>query len=106
MSVLITAATSAQAYKLKSALNTTEKVLLGDYLDLPEVMLKSGAMIKTPDPAVASFAHQMLTLCMDNQVTQIYLLRHTELELLTEAKTLFAEFDITLCTPGNEFIAD
>ena len=106
MSVLITAATSAQAYKLKSALNTVEKVLLGDYLELPDVMLKSGAMIKTPDPESASFAHQMLTLCMDNQVTQIYPLRRTELELLTEAKTLFAEFDITLCTPGNEFIAD
>jgi len=106
MSVLITAATSAQAYKLKAALNTTEKVLLGDYLDLPDLMVKNGAMIKTPSPENPSFAHLMLTLALDNQVTKIYTLRRAELVLLQEAKILFAEFDIELCAPNNEFIAE
>ncbi|WP_448699981.1 hypothetical protein ACFGVR_22745 [Mucilaginibacter sp. AW1-3] len=106
MSVLITAATSAQAYKLKAALNTTEKVLLGDYFDLPELMIKNGTMIKTPAPENPSFAHLMLTLALDNQITKIYPLRSAELALLLEAETLFAEFDIELCTPENEFIAE
>ncbi len=106
MSILITAATSAQAYKLKATINTDEKVILGDYLDLPELMLKNGTMIKTPSPQNVSFAHLMLTLCMDNQITQIYSLRHAELILLIEAKTLFAEFDITISTPPTEFLAD
>jgi len=106
MSVLITAATSAQAYKLKAAVNTGEKILLGDYLDLPDLMIKSGAMIKTPSPENPSFAHLMLTLALDNQITKIYALRPAELALLQEAKILFAEFDIELCTPDNEFIAD
>jgi len=106
MSVLITAATSAQAYKLKATISADEKVVLGDYLDLPAIMLKNGTMIKTPAPENVSFAHLMLTLCMDNQITQIYPLRRAELDLLLEAKTLFAEFDITLCTPPNEFLID
>lgn len=106
MSVLITAATSAQAYKLKAALKTNEKILLGDYLDLPDLMIKSGAMIKTPNPENPSFAHLVLTLALDNQITQIYALRRAELALLQEAKVLFAEFDIELCIPDNEFIAE
>ncbi|OCX51465.1 hypothetical protein BEL04_15675 [Mucilaginibacter sp. PPCGB 2223] len=106
MSILITAATSAQAYKLKAALNTGETILLGDYLELPQLMVQNGTMVKTPGPENPSFAHLMLTLALDNGISRIYALRHTERALLQEAETLFAEFDIELCTPGKEFIAD
>jgi len=106
MSILITAATSAQAYKLKAKLDNSENILLGDYLELPQVMIKSGAMIVTPDPKNASFAHLTLTLALDKQITKIYPLRHAELTLLQEAQTLFAEFDIEICTPENEFITN
>jgi len=106
MSILITAATAAQAYKLKAKLGNNEKILLSDYLELPQPMVKSGAMIQTPDPKNASFAHLMLTLALDNQITKIYPLRAIELTALQEAQTLFAEFDIELCTPENEFITD
>lgn len=106
MSILITAATSAQAYKLKTTLDDTEKILLGDYLELPQLMVKSGAMIQTLDPKNVSFAHLMLTLALDNQVTKIYPLRRAELNALQEAQILFAEFEIELCTPENEFITD
>ncbi len=104
MSVLITAATSAQAYKLKAALGADETILLGDYLDLPQPMVKNGSMIQTPSPENLSFAHLMLTLALDKQISKIYPLRRTELALLQEAQTLFAEFDIELCSPENEFI--
>lgn len=106
MSILITAATSAQAHKLKATFNSNEKVLLGDYLDIPQFMVKSGSMLNTPGPADTAFAHKMLTLCLDNDITQIHPLRRAEFGPLAEAEQLFAEFDIKLCAAQNEFIAD
>ena len=104
MSVLITAASSAQAYQIKSVLHTGEPVLLGDYLDIPELMVKNGTMIKTPDPAGASFAHEMLTLCLDKGISMLFPLRKAELMPLAEARQLFLEFDIQLILPKIQVI--
>ncbi|MBW4891310.1 hypothetical protein KXQ82_16400 [Mucilaginibacter sp. HMF5004] len=104
MSVLITAANSAQAYKLKSLLSKIENVLLGDYLDIPELMVKSGAMIKTPNPESPSFAHEMLTLCLDNGISMLLPLRKSELLPLAQSRQLFLEFDIQLIIPKTELI--
>jgi len=101
MYTLITGATSAQAYKLKNALQP-EQVILGDYLDLPATMLASGAMIKLPNPASASYAHEMLTLCLDRQVDNVYPLKDAELRLLSEAEQLFGEYGIKISKHNNE----
>jgi hypothetical protein len=104
MSILITAASSAQAYQIKSVIHTSEPVLLGDYTDIPELMVKNGTMIKTPDPASASFAHEMLTLCLDKGVSMLFPLRNAELVPLAEARQLFLEFDIQLILPKIQVI--
>ena len=93
MYTLITAANSAQAYSLKSKLNA-DNVLLGDYLDLPDIMIQSGKMLKLPDPNSASYAHQMLALCLDRNIAKLYVLRKDEAEQLLNAKTLFSEYGI------------
>ena len=93
MFTLITAANSAQAYGLKSKLDT-DNVLMGDYLDLPEIMVTSGKILKLPDPQDASYTHQMLALCLDKNIDKVYALRKTEIELLLQAKTLFYEYCI------------
>ena len=93
MYTLITAASSAQAYSLKTKLNT-DSVLLGDYLDLPEIMIRSGKMIKLPDPQNGSYTHQMLALCLDRNISQVYALRKIEADQLLNAKTLFSEYGI------------
>ena len=95
MYTLITAATSAQAYKLKNSLNSTY-IILGDYMDLPAIMLKNANMIKLPSPASASYAHEMLTLCLDKQINSVYTLKDEERRLLAEAEQLFREFGIEL----------
>jgi hypothetical protein len=102
VSILITAANSAHAYQLKSLLGVD--ALLGDYLDIPDLMVRSGKMIKTPNPGGVSFAHQMLTLCLDKGVTTIYPLRRAECLPLAEARQLFTEFGISLCIPEKEMI--
>ncbi|MDF2433736.1 MAG: hypothetical protein JWP44_3367 [Mucilaginibacter sp.] len=95
MYTLITAAASTQAYQLKNKLNT-DNVMLGDYLDLPSFMLKSSDMLRLPDPKSAAYAHQMLTLCLDKQISTVYTLREEEQILLNEAAQLFEEYGIKI----------
>lgn len=95
MAILITAATSATAYNLKNTL-ANHDIILGDHLDLPEFMIKTGKMIILPKPTSASYTHEMLTLCLDKNIDTIYLLRADETALLLKAETLFNEYNITL----------
>ena len=95
MYTLITAANSAEAYKLKNALNP-ENVILGDYLELPAFMLNSGNMIRLPNPNSMAYTSEMLTLCLDKEVDTVYVLREEEKALLKEAKQLFEEYGIKI----------
>jgi hypothetical protein len=95
VSILITSANSAAAYQLKSKLNVDE-VILGDYEELPALMLKSGKMIQLPNPKSASYSHQILTLCLDRGIKTVYPLREEEAILLKEAEQLFREYDINI----------
>jgi hypothetical protein len=95
VNVLITAANSAEAYQLKSKLDAWS-VILGDYLELPELMIKSGKMIRLPDPRSVSYLHEMLTLCLDKSIDAVYVLRDEEAVLLKESEQLFTEYGINI----------
>lgn len=95
MNVLITAANSAEAYQLKSKLNAWS-ILLGDYHELPEIMVKSGKMIRLPNPKSVSYMHEMLTLCLDKKIDTLYVLREEEAVLLKESEQLFTEYGINI----------
>ena len=95
MNTLITAANSAEAQRLKNKLNTGN-IILGDYLELPAFMLKSANLIHLPDPKSIAYAHEMLTLCLDTQIDNVYVLREEEKALLKEAEQLFKEFNIQI----------
>ena len=95
MNILITAATSGQAHRLKNEL-INEQVLLGDHLEIPAFMLASGAMIKLPNPDSSSYTHEMLALCLDKDVNTLHLFRQKETKLLIEAEQLFNEYHILL----------
>lgn len=95
MKILITSANSAAAHQLKNKLNE-DTVILGDYLDLPDFMVKARNMIRLPDPKSGSYSHQMLTLCLDNDINAIYPLREEEAVLLKEAEQLFKEYNISI----------
>jgi hypothetical protein len=92
---LITAANSAEAQKLKNKLNSTD-IILGDYLELPAFMLKLVNMVILPNPNSVSYAHEMLTLCLDRHINTIYALREEEREVLNTAKQLFTEYGIEI----------
>jgi hypothetical protein len=96
-STLITGASLAKAYRLKNILPATD-IVLGDYLDLPEVMVKSGQMIKLPNPQSEAYPHQMLALCLDYGFETIYVLHADEMRALAPSAQLFNEYGITLET--------
>ena len=91
MNILITAATSAEAHKLKNQF-VTDNVILGDSAELPAFM----KIIKLPSPASMSYAHEMLTLCLDKGIERMYALQEEEYALLNEAEQLFGEYGIEL----------
>jgi hypothetical protein len=95
VNILITAATSALAHRLKTKLNGYN-LLLGDHLELPTFMLSAGNMIGLPNPNSVTYIHEMLTLCIDNEIDTVYILRDTEAKLLMEAQQLFKEYNINL----------
>lgn len=101
MYTLITAAATAEAYRLKNALGR-EGVILGDYMELPDVLVRSGKVIALPSPENAAYTHQMLALCLDNAINNIYALREEEKRLLLKAKQLFWEYDIQIETADDK----
>ena len=97
MYTLITAANSAEAYSLKNTLNT-DHILLGDYMELPDILIRSGKVLRLPDPQNAAYTHQMLALCLDKDVDTIYALREQETQTLLSAEQLFFEYNIRIRT--------
>lgn len=101
MKILITGAASTAAYQLKSKLNQPD-IILGDYLELPQVMISNGSMMVLPNPADGSYAHKMLALGLDKEIATIYALQPTEFDLLNEAKLLFSEYGITILSGADD----
>lgn len=95
MKVLITSATSAQAHKLKNSLN--DEVILGDFTEMPAFM----GILKLPSPVTDTYAHEMLTLALDNRIDAIYLLNTQEAAVLLLSEQLFKEYNITLINGHN-----
>jgi hypothetical protein len=94
MYTLITGATTSMAYKVRNSL-AAENIILGDYAELPSTML-SKTMIQLPNPASPSYAHQMLALCLDKEIDQVYALKAEEITHLTTAAQLFSEYGIAI----------
>ena len=91
MKILITAATTAGAHKLKNSL-INDEVLLGDHQEMPAFM----GMIRLPNPASDTYTHEMLTLCLDNSIDTLYLLNPQEANVLILSEQLFKEYNINI----------
>lgn len=101
MYTLITAANSSQAYRLQSTINTAH-ILLGDYLELPELLIQSGKVLRLPNPQTIAYTHEMLALCLDRDIDTVFALRQQEKKLLLNAKQLFSEYDIKILVTEDE----
>lgn len=104
MNILITAAATAQAHQLLRILNTTDNVFFADSVDLPQIMLKDKKFLKTSPGDSASYAHLLLTSCMDLHIEKVYPLRKAEIIALSEARQLFDEYGIVVIVPEKSIV--
>ena len=99
MNILITAASTAQAYQLERFLDSGGTIFFADSVELPQVMLKDKQFVKIPKPENPSFAHLLLTVCLDRQIEKLFPLRRLEVLALAEARQLFDEYGIEVVVP-------
>lgn len=101
MKALITSALTARAYRLKNQLITRD-VIMGDYNEIPALMLQPAKIVQLPNPGESSYPHQMLALCLDNEVTEVYPLNPKENDALKPVVQLFAEYGIEIQFVKND----
>jgi hypothetical protein len=101
MSVLITAATNSAAFQLARILNT-EDICFASDIDIP--VFPGKRFLKFPSTDCSSFIHEVLKICLDNQIVEIYPLLHDEIIEFSKSRQLFEEFDIKLVIPSMKWI--
>lgn len=89
MRILITSAKEASSFELAFLLNN-HQILFGEE-NIPDQ--------KFPVVTSASFAHELLSFCLDFDIEQVFLVRAGELSSLLPLKILFEEFGIDLIVP-------
>lgn len=76
--------------------------MMGDYNEIPAVMLGAAKIVQLPNPGESSYPHQMLALCLDNGVTAVYPLHQKENDALKPVVQLFAEYGIEIQFVKND----
>mgnify|MGYP003296302268 CR=1 FL=1 len=99
MSVLITAASHAEAYKLERILQLPE-VIFADYQELPHLASSGRKFIKIPAGNSASYAHEILDLALNRGIDRIFPLYADEILPLAESRQLFQEYGISVIVPS------
>lgn len=97
MSVLITAAADSVAFRLARILNTKD-ICFATNVDMP--VLSEIRFVKISAANSPSFTHEILKICLDHHIKEIYPLIHDEIVELSASRHLFDEFDIKLVIPS------
>lgn len=101
MSALITAASDSAAFRLARLFS--EKVLFfGSIEEMPNI--GDTKFIKIPSAKSPSFAHELLKICLDNEINEVYPLVLDEIIELSTSRILFEEFNIKIIIPSINFI--
>lgn len=101
MAILITAASSANAFKLQRLLYHSE-VFFAEQKEMPFIPGKK--FIQIPEVSSPVFISQLIKICLDYKITEIYPLRITEIIELSKANELFIEYGISILKPSEELI--
>lgn len=101
---LITAASHAAAYKLERVLNFQGSVL-ADYQELPQFKFSGKRFVKIPQGNSASYAHELLNICLDGGIDKVFPLYSDEILPLAQARQLFYEYGISVIVPAIDWLA-
>jgi hypothetical protein len=101
MSGLITAASDSAAFRLARLFS--EKVLFfGSIEEIPN--FGDTKFIKIPSVKSPSFSHELLKICLDNHINEVYPLVLDEIIELSFSRILFEEFNIKIIIPSINYI--
>lgn len=99
MSVLITSACHAEAYKLERLLQV-EDVIFADSQELPHLAFSGKKFLRIPKSNSPSFSHEMLDIALNEGIEKIFPLGAEELIPLAECRQLFREYGISVMVPS------
>lgn len=105
MSVLITAASHAAAYKIERLLNLPD-VIFADHHELPHFKFSGKKFIKIPAGNSASYAHEILNIALNEGIKKIFPLYADEILPLAEARQLFSEYGISVMVPSINWFTE
>ncbi|WP_041537024.1 ATP-grasp domain-containing protein [Pseudopedobacter saltans] len=88
--ILITAGNHPTAGLISFLLQSEYRVISGD---------SENSSFSIPNEDSASYAHQLLSLCLSNNIEYVIPLKENEVFALSEAKVLFSEYDIQVLIP-------
>lgn len=101
MSGLITAASDSAAFRLARLFS--EKVLFfGSIEEIPNI--GDTKFIKIPSAKSSSFSHELLKICLDNEINEVYPLVLDEIIELSSSRILFEEYNIKIIIPSSNYI--
>lgn len=98
---LITSGSDAAAFRLARYLNNREIVFASNE-DISNITDKR--FIKIPSANSATFTHELLKMCLDLGITEVFPLNKNELIELSQSKLLFEEYNINIVCPSINFI--
>jgi len=101
MPALITGASNAAAFRL-ARLFSEKDLVFGS--NEPLSNFSSFKFITIPKATSPSFSHELLKICLDNQINEIFPLLKNEIIELASSKVLFEEFNIKIIAPSINFI--
>ena len=101
MSALITAASDSAAFRL-ARLFSEKVIFFGSIKEITNI--GNTKFIKIPSAKSPSFAHELLKICLDNHINEVYPLVFDEIVELSASRVLFEEFNIKIIIPSINYI--
>ncbi|MBM3401084.1 MAG: hypothetical protein FJY21_01995 [Bacteroidetes bacterium] len=101
MAILITAASSANVFKLQRLLYHSE-VFFAEQKKMPFIPGK--IFIQIPEASSPVFISQLIKICLDYKINEIHPLKSAEIIELSKAIELFSEYGISILKPSEDLI--
>lgn len=104
--VLITQGTRPFAQRVAKLLPAQQTVLFCAADEMPDVLLRAGNYFKAPRADTPAYVHEMLKVCLDNEIGTLIPLGENELYLMAGARPLFLEYGIAVWIPEAVDLAE
>lgn len=97
--ILITHGTRPFAQRVGQLLQDRYTVQFGSSEAMPQVLVETGNYLVLPGAGTPAFEHELLKACLDNRIDVLLPLGEREIQLLSRAQQLFAEYGIDIRVP-------